>query len=146
MNRFFNWLDRYRDIGVLLLRLFIGARLIYGVLDNIVSWTHMLKFRDFLQLYQFPAPLIAAIVSVYAQLIAGILFMLGWKIRYASLLTIFNFLVALLFVHRRDSVEEMTPALAILFSSLLFLFQGAGIYSIDNNRSSARIHRSTDEQ
>jgi hypothetical protein len=38
MTGFFTWLARNKDIGVLLLRLFIGFRLIYGVLDNILYW------------------------------------------------------------------------------------------------------------
>ena len=131
MQSFFNWLNRNKDIGVLLLRLFIGARLAYGVLDNVFSWGHMLKFRDFLQLFNFPLPLVCAIVSVYAQLIAGIMFMVGWKVRLAAMLMILNFLIAIFVVHRNDSFEQMTPALAIVFSSLLFLFQGAGKYSLD---------------
>lgn len=131
MQSFFNWLDRNKDVGVLLLRLFIGARLIYGVVDNVFSWEHMIRFRDFLQAFHFPMPLVSAIVSVYAQLIAGLIILFGWKIRYAAILMIINFLIAILVVHRNDSIEQMTPALAILFSNLLFLFQGAGKYSPD---------------
>ena len=131
MQSFFTWLDRNKDVGVLLLRLFIGARLIYGVVDNVFSWEHMLKFRDFLQQFNFPMPLVSAVVSVYAQLIAGLMFVVGWKVRYAAILMVINFLVAILAVHLNESVEQMTPALAILFSSLLFLFQGAGRYSLD---------------
>ena len=134
MQSFFNWLNSNKDVGVLLLRLFIGARLVYGVLDNVFSWQHMLKFRDFLQLFNFPLPLISAIVSVYAQLIAGLMFIAGWKVRYAAMLMILNFLIAIFVVHRNDALEQMTPALAIVFSSLLFLFQGAGKYSLDENR------------
>jgi putative oxidoreductase len=71
------WFHKNSDIGVLLLRLFTGIRLLYGVLDNVVSWSHMLKFRDFLQQFQFPFPLLSAILSVYCQLLAGILFIVG---------------------------------------------------------------------
>jgi putative oxidoreductase len=131
MQSFFNWLDRNKDVGILLLRLFIGARLVYGVVDNVFSSEHMIKFRNFLQHFHFPMPLVSAIVSVYAQLIAGLMFIFGWKIRYAAILMIINFLVAIISVHLNDSVEQMTPALAVLFSSLLFLFQGAGRYSLD---------------
>jgi putative oxidoreductase len=131
MQSFFHWLNRNKDVGVLLLRLFIGIRLVYGVVDNVFSWAHMLKFRDFLQLFNFPLPLVSAIVSVYAQLIAGLMFIAGWQVRYAAILMIINFLIAIFMVHRTHTFEEMTPALAIVFSSLLFLFQGAGKYSVD---------------
>jgi len=44
-----------------------------------------------------------------------------------------NFLIALIFVHFRipDSVEEMTPALAMFFGCLTLFFTGAGRWSID---------------
>ena len=127
-----NWLQRNKDVGVLLLRLFIGVRLIYGVIDNVTSWEHMLKFRDFLQVFHFPVPLVSAVVSVYAQLIAALLIVLGFKIRFASLVMIFNFLVAIIMVHRNDTMEALTPALMMIFSCLLFLFQGAGKFSVDH--------------
>jgi putative oxidoreductase len=132
MNNFFIWFDDRKDIGVLLLRLFVGVRLIYGVIDNVTSWEHTIKFRDFLQQFNFPLPLVAAIVSVYAQLLAGVMFILGWKIRFAAILMIINFLIAILMVHWGEKLEPMTPALAILFISILFFFQGAGKYSLEN--------------
>ena len=73
-----------KDFGILLLRVFIAVRLIYGVLDNVLHWDRMIEFKDFLQQNKFPIPLICAIVSVYAQLIAGILILVGLKIRWAA--------------------------------------------------------------
>ena len=131
MNNFYKWLDKNKEIGVLLLRIFIGVRLIYGVMDNVLSWQHMIEFSHFLERFNFPYPLISAAVSVYAQLVAGLLFVLGFRIRIAALLMIVNFAVALFMVHANDSFEGMTPALAILFCSFLFLFQGSGKYSLD---------------
>ena len=131
MNRFFNWLDYHQGVGLLLARLFVGVRLAYGVIDNVLSWDHMVAFRDFLASFDFPFPLASAAVSVYAQLIASVMILIGWKIRYAALLMIANFLVALLIVHRNDSLEQMTPPLAILVFNVLFLFTGAGKYSLD---------------
>ena len=130
MTRFYNWLDQNRDIGVLLLRLFIGIRLIYGVIDNVFSWKHMLQFRDFLQQFNFPVPIASAVVSVYAQLVAGIMIVLGWKIRIAAIFMIINFLVAIIMVHWGESFEAMTPPLAIIFSCFVFLFRGADKYSV----------------
>jgi putative oxidoreductase len=101
-------------------------------MDNVLEWDHMIKFSVFLQSFNFPLPLLSAIISVYAQLIAGLLFIVGWKIRYAAILMIINFLIAVIMVHWRDTFEQMTPALAILFSSVLFLFNGAGRYSLDD--------------
>ena len=124
-------LNQHKDVGVLLLRIFIGVRLIYGVMDNILSHHHMVRFRDFLEQFNFPFPMVSAIVSVYLQFFAGLMILVGWKIRIAAVLMILNFFIALIMVHRHDSFETMTPPLAILFCNILFLFQGAGYYSID---------------
>jgi putative oxidoreductase len=124
------WLHDNRDLGVLFLRLFIGLRLIYGVMDNVLTWEHMKAFESFLDANGFPFPLIAAIVSVYAQLICGLLILIGYQIRIASAIMIVNFLVAILMVHSNDTIEGMTPALAMLFGSILFLFYGPGRFSV----------------
>ncbi|MGH7596825.1 MAG: DoxX family protein [bacterium] len=123
------WLDKNKDVGLFLLRLFVGVRLLYGVVDNIVDWERMIEFRNFLEQQGFPLPLASAIISVYAQFLSGLMFIIGFKIRLAAALMIVNFLVALMMVHSRDSFEGMTPALAMLFSSILFLFYGAGKFA-----------------
>lgn len=127
----FNWFDQHKSIGILLLRIFIGVRLVYGVMDNVFSWHHMLLFRNFLEQFHFPFPLVSALVSVSAQFLAGIMIILGWKIRWAALLMIINFLVALFTVHRADSFEEMTTVLCIIFINVLFLFVGPGKYAME---------------
>jgi putative oxidoreductase len=142
MTNIFSWFERNKDWGIFLLRLFIGLRLIYGVQDNVLSWEHMTRFSDFLQQFHFPIPLVCAVISVYAQLIAGIMVILGWGIRYAAIILIINFLVALVMVHRSQPIEAMTAPMAILFSAILFLFHGAGRISIDR---STQLKRSTKE-
>ena len=124
------WLDDNKDIGILLLRLFIGIRLIYGVADNVFSWQHMTTFEEFLKTNGFPLPLFSAVLSVYAQFLSGLLIITGFKIRVASGIMIINFIVALVMVHRNDSFEGMTPALSMLFANIVFLFYGAGKFSL----------------
>lgn len=124
------WLDQNKDVGLLLLRLFVGVRLVYGVIDNLIAWERMIEFRDFLALHNFPLPLASAVISVYAQFLSGLMFVIGYKIRLAAALMIINFLVALVMVHLRDSFEDVTPPLAMLFCSILFLFYGAGRFAL----------------
>lgn len=131
MTNTFSWFERRSGWGIFLLRLFIGLRLIYGVQDNVLSWEHMIKFKDFLQQFHFPFPIVCAVVSVYLQLIAGLMVIFGWGIRYAAILLIANFSVALIMVHRNQSIEDMTAPMAILFAAVLFLFEGAGHISVD---------------
>jgi putative oxidoreductase len=125
------WLASNKDVGILLLRLFIGLRLFYGVIDNVLVWDRMIEFSEFLQAQGFPFPTICAVASVYAQSACSILILAGYKIRLASLVMIINFVVALIMVHRNDTIEGMTPALAMLFGCLTFLFTGSGRFSFD---------------
>ncbi len=121
----------YSATGLLILRLFIGVRIVYGVADNIFSWKHMVAFRDFLEQYDFPLPMYSAFLSVYAQFFAGVTFLVGWKVRYAGAAMVLNFTIALVMVHWGQSFEQMTPPLAMLFISLALLFQGGGRYALD---------------
>ncbi|WP_170283954.1 DoxX family protein [Flagellimonas olearia] len=125
------WLDKNRDIGIVLLRLFVSIRIILGVLDNVFHWEHMIVFRDFLGKFHFPYPLVGAIISVYAQFIAGLLVLMGFRIRFAAFILIINFIIALFMVHLNDSLESMTPAMALLFCCIVLLFYGSDKYSID---------------
>ncbi|QHT65922.1 DoxX family protein [Rhodocytophaga rosea] len=129
MDKIDIWLSSNRDIGLLALRIFIGLRLIYGVADNVFSQEQMMEFAHFLEANNFPLPTLSAIVSVYVQLIGGLLILIGYQIRLAAAVLIVNFLVALGMVHINDTVEGMTPALAMLFGCITLLFTGAGKYS-----------------
>lgn len=129
------WLKLNRDVGPLLLRIFMGSRLLYGVVDNIVSWEKMLHFEAFLKTYHFPFPIISAVVSVYAQAIAGILILIGYQTRWAAMAMVINFLIAFLMVHWGQPYDQLTPVLSMLFMSLYFMFAGAGKYSIDRRLS-----------
>jgi putative oxidoreductase len=81
LNQYF---EQRRDYGAIFLRLIIGWRLIDGTQDNIFSWERMLEFKNFLEQRHVLFPLLAAHVSVYAQFICGILFMVGAFIRCAA--------------------------------------------------------------
>lgn len=127
------FLEANQAIGILLLRIFIGGRLLYGVIDNVVSWERMVEFSIFLEANHFPIPIISAVTSVYVQFFGAISILLGFRLRFASFLLVINFLVALIFVHFRvnDTIEGMTPALAMLFGCLTLLFTGAEKISLE---------------
>ncbi|RYZ56211.1 MAG: DoxX family protein [Chitinophagaceae bacterium] len=118
------------DAGLLLLRLFVGIRLLYGVQDNILHWSHMKNFEAFLAAHHFPVPLFSAILSVYAQAIAGILYIIGWQVRWAAAVMAVNFCVAFFMVHWGQSFEETTTVLFMLVSSLVLLLSGGGRYGL----------------
>ena len=122
-----------KQIGILLLRFFIGFRIFYGVIDNVLSWERMIEFSNFLSANNFPFPIASANISVYVQLFGAILIFIGLKIRVTSFILSINFIIALVSVHLRanDSIEGMTPALAMLFGCLTLLFTGADKISLE---------------
>lgn len=128
LNRFF---DSKKDYGALFLRLLIGWRLIDGTQDNVFSWERMIEFKDFLLQHHFPFPLGAAIISVYAQFICGVLYIVGLFVRPAAIVMIINFSVALLTVHLGTTFLDSFQALVMFFGSIFFLFNGGGKLSAD---------------
>jgi putative oxidoreductase len=132
----FDFFKRRRDYGALFVRLVVGLILVHQSQDNVFSHARMLEFRDFLAARHIPWPLLAAHVSVYAQFICGILYLVGLFVRPAALVMIINFVAALLIAHLGhlggDRIEGAFLALVMLFSSLFLLFNGAGKPSIDD--------------
>ncbi|HWM91765.1 MAG TPA: DoxX family protein [Thermoanaerobaculia bacterium] len=138
MSRLFAALERRKDIATFLLRLLLGARLVWGAQDNVFSWERMEEFARFLGTNGFPWPLPGAVLSACVQFVCGLLLMLGAFTRWASLLIVLNFIAALLIAHRADTFEGMFPALVMLFGGLFFLFHGAGRPSVDAATGSRR--------
>ena len=74
---FLNSAQRFSDFALLLMRLFVGLFLIWGVWDNITDAARMQEFASFLAKHEFASPKILAPVSVYLQLAIGLGFVLG---------------------------------------------------------------------
>lgn len=122
----FEWFEQRREYGMFFVRLIVGFHLIYGTADNVFSWARMLEFRDFLAVRGVPFPLVAAHLSVYAQFLCGILFILGLFVRPAAVAMIINFIAALAIAHRTGGYHPAALALVMLFASIAFLFHGPG--------------------
>ena len=91
----------------------------------------MLEFEQFLRERGTPLPLLAAHLSVYTQLVCGVLVMAGAAARVAAVPLVVNFVAALLIAHRGDTWAGAFPALVMLASAHFFLFHGAGRLSVD---------------
>lgn len=124
-------LDKYKEYGVIFIRLIVGFHLIYGTQDNLFSSERMGEFAGFLSARGVPVPLFAAFVSAYAQFICGSLFILGAATRYAAALMIVNFIAAIVIAHLGDAYPNTFPALMMLSAACFFLLHGAGELSID---------------
>jgi putative oxidoreductase len=129
-----DFFGRRAEYGPLFIRLVVGWMLIWGTLDNILSWERMVEFEKFLAARGVPAPLVAAHLSVYAQFVCGVLVILGAFVRLAAVVLVVNFVCALLIAHRGDTWAGAFPALVMLASALFFLFHGPGKLSVDERR------------
>ena len=119
------------DLGLLMLRWVTGAFLIYQSHDNILSADRMTEFERFLTQFNFIMPKLMATLCVYAQFLCGFAFILGLLTRWAGLVTIFVFIVAVWMVHWPQDFPGWWPALILVFLGILFATLGAGRYSLD---------------
>lgn len=119
------------DLALLLARLVVGAFLIFGVWDNIVSAERMAEFERFLSVKGFAMPELMAPLSVWAQFLVGVAFIAGFAIRWAGLVCAFNFVVALVMVDAPLGIRPAFPAAALVLFGLIFASVGAGRFAID---------------
>ena len=131
-------IEKFKNYADLPIRLAVGFHLIYGTQDNVFSWDRMLEFEAFLLAFGFPMPLISAIVSVYAQFICGILFIIGWKVRWAGAVMMANFLIAIIMVHIGDSYPNVYPAISMFAGAVFMVLNGAGAMSMDQLKKTAK--------
>lgn len=121
------------DLALLAARLVIGAFLIWGVWDNIVSAERMDAFAAFLSAQGFPAPALAAPLSVWAQFLCGVAFIAGFATRWAGLICAVNFAVAVAMVDAGLGIRGAFPATCLILFGLIFATIGPGRYSADAN-------------
>lgn len=120
------------DVALLFLRLVTGAFLVYQSQDNIFSGARMAEFVAFLTQFGFAAPELMASLCVWAQFLCGIAFILGALTRWAGLVTVIVFVVAVAMVHWPEGFAGWWPALILVFLGILFATRGAGRYSVDH--------------
>jgi putative oxidoreductase len=135
----FGWLEPYREIGPLFIRLAIGWHLVYGTQDNVFNAARMAEFRGFLAHQGFAYPDLMAPLSAYAQFVCGGLFILGLFTRPAAAVMVFNFIVALWMVHRGLPYPDNALAIIMLCASLFLLFHGPGRWALDRRWPGAKI-------
>jgi len=125
------FLESRRDYAGIFIRLIIGWRLIAGVWSYVSQSKPITEVVDYFTMLHLPAPLFGAYLSVYAQFMCGILFIIGLWIRPAAIVMIINFAVAIIAAHLHDGIEKSFAAWIMLAASFFFLFNGAGKISLD---------------
>lgn len=129
--------SRFADEAVLLLRLYLGGFLIWGVWDNVASSARMAEFQAFLAGLNCPLPAVAAPVSVYAQLLVGVLLIPGLFTRWAGLLLAANFAVAVVLLATgleapaEAVAREIFGPMMCVLTGLILATGGPGRWSAD---------------
>ena len=124
-------LRRLDDAALLLLRVVVGAFLVWGVWDNIISAEHMATFTAFLTKFGFPYPALMAPLSVWVQFACGTAFVLGAFTRWAGLLCAVNFVVAIVMVDHTLGVRGSFASACLVLIGLLLAAHGAGRFALD---------------
>lgn len=124
--------QRFSDFALLLLRLFVGLFLIWGVWDNITEPARMQEFVEFLRKHRFPSPALLAPVSVYVQAAIGVAFVLGLFTRWAGILCMVNFVVAIVMVDRFGGMRGIFPSGCLVLIGFYLATHGAGRFSVDS--------------
>ena len=128
---FLSGAQRFGDFALLLLRLFVGLFLIFGVWDNISDSARMAEFVEFLRKHGFPSSKVLAPLSVYVQFLVGLAFILGLFTRWAGILCVINFVVAIALVDRFGGMRATFPSGCLVFIGLYLATYGAGRLSVD---------------
>jgi putative oxidoreductase len=123
--------QRFGDFALLLLRVFVGLFLVWSVWDDVSSGARMHEFAEFLGKHGFPNPRLLAPVSVYLQLAVGVAFVVGLFTRWAGVLCLVHFAVAIAMVDRHGGMRGIFPAGCLVLIGLYLATYGAGRWSLD---------------
>jgi putative oxidoreductase len=123
--------QKYSDFTLLLMRVFVGLFLVWGVWDNVTSGEQMDTFVTFLGSHGFPVPRLLAPVSVYLQLAIGVAFVLGLFTRWAGLLCAIHFGIAIAMVDHHGGMRGIFQSGILVVIGLVLATYGAGRFSID---------------
>src|SRR5215207_381719 len=102
MIKFKKFFAGNKEYAPLALRLVAAWRLIAGVYAYAFFSKPITEVQGFFQHLGIAFPLAGAYISVYAQLICGALFAVGLWIRFAAMVMIINFVIAILAAHLND--------------------------------------------
>jgi putative oxidoreductase len=127
-----NSAQRFSDFALLIMRVFVGLFLIFGVWDNITDSARMQEFVAFLGKHGFPSPRILAPVSVYLQFAIGLGFVLGLFTRWAGIFCVIHFAIAIWMVDRHLGMRGTFPAGCLVVIGLFLATYGAGRFSVDS--------------
>jgi putative oxidoreductase len=129
-----SFLDKYRDLGLLLLRAFFGLYMAFGhglgkITGGPEQWAQLGGTMGIFGLGF--APTFWGFMAAFAEFVGALLLVLGALTRPAALLLVLNMAVAAL-AHITGAIDG-SPEMALLYGAvfLSLLLVGPGTYSVD---------------
>lgn len=92
----------------------------------------MQVFVDFMKRFGFIYPTLLAVISIWAQFFIGVCFVLGVFTRWAGLLCVINFIVAIVMVDSLSGIRASFPSAFLIAFGLYMMTRGAGQFSLDH--------------
>jgi len=113
------------DVGLLLLRVgFSAMMLTHGIPKLSLLTAEPFKFSDPLGI----GMLASLILALVGEVLAPVLIIIGYKVRYAVIPVIMTMVVALFFVHLKDAFGVQEKAWLYLVAFLCLAITGGGNY------------------
>ncbi len=131
-------LNNLQPWGALMMRLVLGAAMIYHGYDKVIpaggfhggnTFSALERHSHYVASLGFPYWL--GIISALTEFVGGILLILGLLTRFAAFMVAINMLVALIMVNRHHGYSSSEYSLALFAIALMLFFYGAGVYAID---------------
>jgi putative oxidoreductase len=131
MNKIFSASPLWQTAGLCFVRIIVGCFMIYHGWE-VFSEEKMKPYLEWDSFKAFSSPTFVVYTGKIAELVAGILLMIGLFTRLASLVLIFTMLYISFFVgHGKVWYEDQHPFLFVLLG-LVFFFTGSGRLSADH--------------
>jgi putative oxidoreductase len=132
------WLNSLQPFGALILRLVLGAAMLYYGWDKVIP-SGGLHAHSYTAALEHHAHFVASLgipywlgyVSALTEFLGGIFLLVGLLTRFTAFLVAVNMAVALLWVNRHHGYAGSEYSLALFAIALMLLFYGAGALALD---------------
>lgn len=117
------------NIGILILRVFIGAAMMTHGMPKMFGG--LAKFTEFVTSLGVPAPQAMAFLAAFAESFGALLLAIGLLTRPAAFMIVCTMSVAIFGAHGGAGFAKQEAAWMYLVPALMFLLKGAGKWSLD---------------
>ena len=130
----FSQLGNYRNTGLFIMRVGIGAMMIVHGFDKLKGGPDVWKSLGHAMgnLHMHYIPVFWGFMCAITETLGGLFCIMGLWFRLVSLFMIINFFVAALsHFSAGDGIKEASHAIELVFAFAGLLFLGPGLYSVD---------------